>query len=83
MSGGSPPFEVDTRGMRCPWPALRAARAMRTHDTVLVRADDPIAPRELAALAEEHGWTFEIEANNSFYFSRMLPIALDDNRKFT
>ena len=49
--------EIDARGMRCPWPALRAARAMRTHDAVLVLADDPIAPGELAALAEQQGWT--------------------------
>ena len=83
MSADSLPFEVDARGMRCPWPALRAARAMRAHDTVLVRADDPIAPKELAALAQEQGWAFEIKANNSFYFSRMPPGASGDNRKFT
>ena len=50
---------VDARGMRCPWPVLRAARAMRDHAAVLVMADDPIAPGELRALAEARGWSFE------------------------
>lgn len=49
--------EIDARGMRCPWPALRAARAMRTQDVVIVLADDPIAPGELAALSKQNGWT--------------------------
>ena len=60
------PFEVEARGMRCPWPALRAAKAMRDHDNVLIRADDPIAPRELAALAEERGWVFDQQGDTSF-----------------
>lgn len=50
---------IDARGMKCPWPALRAARAMRDGaGAVLVSADDPIAPAELAALAQSHGWAF-------------------------
>ncbi|MGV3729551.1 MAG: sulfurtransferase TusA family protein [Sphingopyxis sp.] len=47
---------VDARGMRCPWPALRLARAMREVGEVLLIADDPNAGREVAALAAEHGW---------------------------
>lgn len=48
---------VDARGMRCPWPALRLARAMReSGGPVLILADDPIAPGEIAALAEAQGW---------------------------
>lgn len=47
---------VDARGMRCPWPALRLARAMREAADVLLIADDPQAGREVAALAREHGW---------------------------
>ena len=50
---------VDARGMRCPWPALRLARAMREARDVLLLADDPQAGREAAALAAEHGWTLE------------------------
>jgi tRNA 2-thiouridine synthesizing protein A len=53
------PIEVDARGMRCPWPVLRLARAVREAGDgarFRVRADDPAAPRELAALAAERGW---------------------------
>ncbi|MBB3980384.1 tRNA 2-thiouridine synthesizing protein A [Sphingobium fontiphilum] len=50
-------FEVDARGMKCPWPVLRAARALREHSAIIIRADDPQAPTELAALAREQGWT--------------------------
>lgn len=52
---------VDARGMRCPWPALRLARAMRDSAHVLLIADDPQAAREVAALAGEHGWQIEAE----------------------
>ena len=55
--GGS--LVVDARGMRCPWPALRLARAMRNAADVLLIADDPQAGREVAALATEHGWLVE------------------------
>jgi tRNA 2-thiouridine synthesizing protein A len=48
---------VDARGMRCPWPVLRLARAMRGADRVTILADDPAAPAELAALAAAQGWT--------------------------
>lgn len=47
---------VDARGMRCPWPALRLARAMRERREAVIVADDPAAPREIAALAAERGW---------------------------
>ena len=50
---------LDARGMRCPWPALRLARAMRElggSARVRIVADDPAAPREIAALAAERGW---------------------------
>ena len=54
---------LDMRGMRCPWPALRVARAIRETDAgggdgvvIVAVADDPAAPREIAALASERGW---------------------------
>lgn len=50
---------VDARGMRCPWPALRLARAMRDGASVTLLADDPAAAGEVAALAAQHGWTVE------------------------
>ncbi len=53
---------IDARGLRCPWPALRLARAMRGADEAVIVADDPAAPREIAALAAERGWTVTAEA---------------------
>lgn len=47
---------IDARGLRCPWPVLRAAKAFRRQpdaDIVIV-ADDPIAATELTAFALEH-----------------------------
>jgi len=52
------PVRVDARGMRCPWPVLRLAKAIREGaQSVLILADDPIAPGEIAALAGQQGWT--------------------------
>ena len=51
---------VDARGLLCPWPALRlsrAAREMSGAGTILIRADDPIAPAEISKLCAERGWT--------------------------
>ncbi len=51
---------LDLRGLRCPWPALRVARAIREAGegaVILAVADDPIAPREISAVAEARGWT--------------------------
>ena len=62
MTSDEAALVVDARGMRCPWPALRLARAMRDACEVLQIADDPQAGREVAALADEHGWTVEGDA---------------------
>lgn len=59
MTSEAPTLVVDARGMRCPWPALRLAKAMRETSDVLLIADDPQAEREVAALAGEHGWSVE------------------------
>ena len=61
---------VDARGMRCPWPALRLARAMRGADDVRLIADDPQAGREVAALAAEQGWTIDVEGADSWRVRR-------------
>ena len=47
---------VDARGMRCPWPALRLAKAMKGAKAVTLLADDPAAPAEIDALARSNGW---------------------------
>jgi tRNA 2-thiouridine synthesizing protein A len=62
---------VNALGMQCPWPVLRAARAMRTANAIMIAADDPIAASELAALASEHGWTFHAAAPHRFTISRI------------
>ncbi len=50
------PMRIDARGMRCPWPAIRLARALRDGATsVEMLADDPAAPGELAAVAARAG----------------------------
>lgn len=56
--------------MKCPWPALRAARAMRSARTVLIEADDPIADKELAAMAREQGWAYSAEGAHLFRLAR-------------
>ena len=56
---GHPDPDIDARGLKCPWPALRLARAMREADRAVIVADDPIAPGEISALAEERGWRLE------------------------
>jgi tRNA 2-thiouridine synthesizing protein A len=60
------PVRVDARGMRCPWPVIRLGRAMRDHPggSVLILADDPIAPVEIAALAATQGWSVEPAGEN-------------------
>jgi tRNA 2-thiouridine synthesizing protein A len=50
------PVVVDARGMRCPWPVLRAARAMRDASHVELIADDPIALRDVPDMANARGW---------------------------
>ena len=61
---------VDARGMRCPWPALRLARAMRSERHVVLLSDDPQAAREVAALAAGHGWTVEDEGEGRWRVGR-------------
>jgi len=60
---------VDARGLRCPWPVLRLAKAMREAETVTILADDPMAPDELAALAATNGWAIR-PSDGGFCVSR-------------
>jgi len=49
---------IDARGLRCPWPVLRVAKALRRGNAggvITIVADDPIAQSELSAFALEHG----------------------------
>jgi tRNA 2-thiouridine synthesizing protein A len=49
---------VDARGLRCPLPALRLARAVREGGPGRYRllADDPAAEADIPALCAERGW---------------------------
>lgn len=67
---GPEPFMVDARGMRCPWPVLRAARAMREHESVEICADDPMAAGELEALAAERNWSFAVSVPGCYRLGR-------------
>ncbi|RED16437.1 sulfurtransferase TusA family protein [Parasphingopyxis lamellibrachiae] len=58
-AAGDATVDIDARGLKCPWPALRLARAMRTQKSAAIVADDPIAPAEISSLAAEKGWTVE------------------------
>ncbi|MEC3910600.1 sulfurtransferase TusA family protein [Sphingobium sp. CR2-8] len=64
------PVMVNARGMKCPWPALRAARALRDATHIVIEADDPIAGRELAALATAQGYSFAALGDHRYALSR-------------
>jgi TusA-related sulfurtransferase len=51
--------------MRCPWPALQAAKAMRSHPRVTLIADDPKAEDEVRSLAAQRGWHVMAEADSA------------------
>ena len=49
-----PVLLVDARGLRCPWPVLRLARALRDGASAIdLLSDDPAAAGEVAAFAAE------------------------------
>ncbi|HET6547535.1 MAG TPA: sulfurtransferase TusA family protein [Solirubrobacter sp.] len=52
---------VDARGLRCPLPLVRARQALAflgPRDVLVVLADDPEAPIDIAALAADCGRAF-------------------------
>lgn len=55
------PVLVDARGLKCPWPALRLARAVRQAGggCFELLAEDPAAARDIPRLAEENGWLLQ------------------------
>jgi len=61
VSEGAQVTRIDARGLKCPWPAIRLARALRDGDgPVEIVADDPAAEREIRALALARGKSVEI-----------------------
>lgn len=65
--------QVDARGLRCPLPALRLARAVREDGPgpYLLLADDPAARQDIPALCSERGWQL-LEAQPAA-FSILVP----------
>jgi tRNA 2-thiouridine synthesizing protein A len=64
-------IRIDARGMRCPWPAIRLARALRDGaDAVEINADDPRAAGELASAAAAVGATLTLVAEGRFRVER-------------
>jgi len=47
---------VEARGMLCPWPALRLAKAMRVNDRVLLYLDPEQPVDELVRLCIANKW---------------------------
>lgn len=62
------PIYLDARGLRCPLPALRLARAVREggpgHYVLL--ADDPAAQVDVPALCAERGWRLAAAGGERF-----------------
>lgn len=60
--------QVDARGLRCPLPALRLARAVRAGGKGCYRllADDPAALSDIPALCTERGWVLVDVSGNAF-----------------
>lgn len=67
----SQPRPVDARGLRCPLPALRLARAVRENGPGLyaLLADDPAAERDIPALCAERGWQLQAAGEGRFAIS--------------
>jgi tRNA 2-thiouridine synthesizing protein A len=61
---------VDARGMRCPWPGLRLAKAMRSGDEAVLLSDDPRAESEAAALAATNGWILTVRCDGPIWHIR-------------
>ncbi|MDF7774624.1 sulfurtransferase TusA family protein [Sphingomonas sp. AOB5] len=68
-------IEIDARGMRCPWPAIRLAKALREHPgrAIEILADDPAAPRELALIAENAGVRLQDAEGDGNHRFRVIP----------
>ena len=72
MANDDDSVAINARGMKCPWPALRAARAMREAHAILIEADDPIAGAALAALSAQHGWDFAAIGQDRYRLSHRV-----------
>jgi tRNA 2-thiouridine synthesizing protein A len=68
--------QVDARGMRCPLPVLRLARALREYPDAAefnLVADDPAAARDVPAFANEQGIAAEETGPLRWRIRRAVP----------
>ncbi len=64
-------IRIDARGMRCPWPAIRLAKALRDGATMVeIAADDPRAAGELASAASAVGARLDVVGEGVFRVAR-------------
>ncbi len=64
-------IRIDARGMRCPWPAIRLARALRDGAALVeIEADDPRAAGELASAAAAIGARLDVVGEGMFRVER-------------
>jgi len=55
-------ISLDTKGMKCPLPVLRASKALKgmaSGESLEILATDPMAQRDIKALCEEKGHLFK------------------------
>lgn len=50
---------MDARGKPCPWPIIELAKALRSHETVELLADDPGTEPDLLAFCASTGARLE------------------------
>ena len=66
MSGNTDNLVVNARGLKCPMPVLRLARAVRegARDVALL-TDDPAALKDVPAFCAEQGWEISAEEDKA------------------
>lgn len=69
------PIELDTRGLNCPLPVLKAQKAIRAlaaGERLLVRATDPKAPGDFAQFCEATGHTLVASREEADHFTVVI-----------
>jgi tRNA 2-thiouridine synthesizing protein A len=69
------PIELDTRGLNCPLPVLKAQKAIRAlaaGDQLRVLATDPKAPSDFAQFCAAAGHTLVESSEREDYFSVVI-----------
>jgi len=69
------PIELDTRGLNCPLPVLKAQKAIRAlaaGERLLVRATDPKAPSDFAQFCEAAGHTLVASTEETDHFTVVI-----------